>query len=83
MKEKIKRLFNKIKDKVKAKLLSFPIYIKFLGLKRKLAVGILKALLAIFNVIGPIWNFFFIKKPDGDPERSPKVPLDTQSMGLN
>ena len=48
-------------------------------LKKKLAECILEAILAFFNAVGPVWNFFFVKRPDGGSEQSPKVPIGTQS----
>ena len=69
MREKIKHLFNEPKTKIKAKLARSPYYAKFSRVRNKVAdkvaEGILKALLATFNAIGPVWNFFFVKAPDG------------------
>ena len=73
------RLFKNIKNNFNAMLVDSPVYVKFLELKKKLANGVLKALLGIFSVIGPVWNFFFVKKPDGHPERKPKVHIGTKS----
>ena len=82
MRNTIKLFFKRIRTRIQAKLAKYPVYVKFLGFKKKLADGILKALLAIFNVIGPVWNFFFIKKSDGSPERSPKIQIETKSQGF-
>ena len=73
------RLFKNIKNNFNAMLVDSPVYVKFLELKKKLANGVLKALLGIFSVIGPVWNFFFVKKPNGDLERKPKVHIGTKS----
>ena len=58
------KFFKKIKNKIKAILAKSPYYVKFLRFRDKVTGGILKALLAFFNLISPIWNFFFVKAPD-------------------
>ena len=39
------------------------IYEKF---KKKAAKCILEALLAFFDFVSPVWNFFFLKTPDSE-----------------
>ena len=39
--------------------------VKFLRVRDKVAAYVLKGLLALFNAIGPVWNFFFLKTEDG------------------
>ena len=62
MREKNKGLFQKIWDKVT----SSPSYVKFLRVRDKVAAYVLKGLLALFNAIGPVWKFFFLKTQDAD-----------------
>ena len=60
VKNKVKGYYKKVKNKVKAT----PTYVKIRRVGDKLAGPILRALLACFGVIGPIWSFLFIKTPD-------------------
>ena len=78
-KVKVKRMVKVKRNKVEAKLNSYSSYVNF---KKKLADGIYRALMACFNTVGPVWNFFCIKTPNGDQEESPKVPIGTQSQGF-
>ena len=49
--------------KVKKKLEKYPTYVKT---RDKVAKGILTALLAFFDFVGPVWNFLFLKRPSFD-----------------
>ena len=66
MREIIKAFFEKISNKIK----SSPGYVRLLLVRDKVAAYVLKALLALFNAIGPIWNFFFLKTQDADLKRT-------------
>lgn len=66
MKERIKSFFEKLSDRIK----STPSYAKFLRVRDRVAAYVLKGLLALFNAIGPIWKFFFLKTQDPDLKRT-------------
>ena len=55
--------FKKVKEKIKARLAQSPAYAKFIRVRDIIAGYVLKGLLAFFNVVGPLWNFLFVKKP--------------------
>ena len=57
MKEKNKSFFGKLSDRIK----STASYVKFLRVRDRVAAYVLKGLLALFNAIGPVWNFFFLE----------------------
>ena len=61
---------SKMRDKNSEKALNkfskLPGYSKFLRVRDKIAAGLLKVLLAIFDAVGPVWNFFFLKTQDPD-----------------
>ena len=60
MKEKIKRYSEKKWQTVE----KHPTYKAFLQRRDKLAERIKNAILALFNAIGPVWNFLFLKTQD-------------------
>ena len=81
MREKIKRFFDKIKNKVS----SSPTYIKFVRKRDKLANRIKNAILALFSVIGPVWSFLFVKRSDPDEtsdEQSNEISQDVIKIVL-
>ena len=41
-------------------------------IKKKSAKCILTALMAFFDTVGPVWNFFFLKTPNPD-ERNDEI----------
>ena len=51
-------------DKTKEKIKSSPAYVKVSQTGDKVAGCILAGFLTCLNVIGPVWNFLFVKKPD-------------------
>ena len=63
MRDKIKELFQKVRDKVSARLAKSPTYAKFLQKRDQLAEKIRVKLLAFFSYIGPVWTFLFLKPP--------------------
>ena len=66
------KFFKKLKNKIKAKLAKSLYYVKFLKFWDKVTGRILEALLAFFSLIGPIWNFFFVKAPDFGVDEKPR-----------
>ena len=60
--QKVKKLSWKVK--IRNKLLHYPVYVKFEQAGDKIAGLIHKALLAFFDTVGPLWNFFFLKTQD-------------------
>ena len=64
--DKIKQSYYKYKNRVKNKIKSTSTYVKISRIGHRVADRILVALLAFFNVAGPIWNFLFVKKPKPD-----------------
>ena len=60
------KFFKKIKEKIHEKLLEYPAYVKFLKMRDKATKCILAALLAFFDLIGPLLSFLCIKKSDKD-----------------
>ena len=54
------KFFKKIKHKIR----SHPSYIAISRQGDKVADCILKVLLGFLNIVGPVWNFFFVKTPD-------------------
>ena len=66
MREKAKAFFDKIKEKIKKRVQSSPTYAKFIRVRDENAQRIHTALLAFFDIVGPFWNFFFLKTPNPD-----------------
>ena len=60
--QKVKKL--SLKNKIRKKLLHYPVYVKFEQAVDKVAGLILGALLAFFDTFGPIRSFFFVKTQD-------------------
>ena len=63
MREKDKSCFQKLRDKVSARLSKSPTYVKFLQTRDKAAEWLRVKLLAFFSCVSPVWNFFFLKTP--------------------
>ena len=53
-----------IRKKIHKKLAKYPVYVEFLRFRDKVAEFILTALLALFDAVGPVWNFLFVKTPN-------------------
>ena len=83
MREKAKAFFKNVKNKVKNKLASSPTYAKFLRVRDKNAERVLTALLAFFDIVGPIWNFFFLKTPNPDKKNNENRKNVIQTYLLN
>ena len=62
MKEKIKQFFDKISERVS----KHPTYVAFIRKRDVLADFIRVAVLALFNAIGPLWTFLFVKNSDSE-----------------
>ena len=82
--ERMKRFFSRIRSKIKTKLEKSPTYVKFRQIGNKLAERILSGLLLIFDFIGPVWTFLFVKTSDdkGTSETSQKVIQTFYEQGL-
>ena len=61
---KIKQLYKKVKTKIT----SHPVYVKFIQKRDKLADRMLVALLAFFDAISPVLTFLCINQVDPDEE---------------
>ena len=62
------QFFKKIKKKFHQKLLEYPAYVTLLQIRDKVPKRMLAALLAFFDLIGPVLAFLCIKKPDNKNE---------------
>ena len=57
-----------MKKKIHEKLLEYPAYVKLLEVRDKVTKRMLVALLAFFDLIGPLLTFLCIKKPETENE---------------
>ena len=62
------KLSNKNKSKTNEKLLEYPAWAKLLQFRDKVANRMLTALLAFFDLIGPLLTYLCTKKPDTENE---------------
>ena len=60
------QFLKQIKTKIKKKLEKYPAYIKLLKAKHKVAEFTLIAVMAFFNAVSPVWNFFCVKTLNPD-----------------
>ena len=62
------QFFKKIKNKIHQNLLKYSAYVELLKVREKVLKRILTALLAFFDLIGPLLTHLCTKKPDTENE---------------
>ena len=69
-------------DKTKEKIKSSPAYVKISQTGDKVAGCILAGFLTCLNVIGPVWNFLFVKKPDYEDDSESNDEISYEVINL-